>query len=139
MRLRAAGALVVVCVVSSVAAGCGGGGGSSSSTKSFSVKVDYQGKTAYIVVSVPAAHETVIRDAYIAKAQAKAKPLNVNLTEQSPQGALNCSQSGKIGQHHPHSIPPKMRPYIGEPLTVKVYGSGLLADALCHSLERQGL
>jgi hypothetical protein len=132
--------LVVVCVVSSVAAGCGGGGGgSSSSTKSFSVKADYQGKTAYIVVSVPAAHETVIRDAYIAKAQAKARPLNVNLTEQSPQGPLDCSQSGTIGQHHPHAIPPKMRPYIGEPLTVKVYGSGLLADALCQSLKRQGL
>jgi hypothetical protein len=90
-------------------------------------------------VSVPAAHETVIRDAYIAKVQAKAKPLHIKLTEQSPQGPLKCSRSGKLGQHHPDSIPPRMRPYMGEPLTIKVYGSGFVADALCHSLQHQGL
>jgi hypothetical protein len=75
--------------------------------------------------------------------QAKAKQLNgqlhVDLTEQSAQGPLACSHSGKLGQHHPDSIPPKIRPYIGEPLTLKIYGTGLVANALCRSLKQQGL
>jgi hypothetical protein len=136
MRRKSQALLVVVCIVLPVLAGCGGGGSSSSSSKSFTVKVDYHGNTGYMVVSVPAAHEAAIRNAFIAKAR-KTKIPTISVTDQSSQGPLKCSESGKIGQHH--SVIPAVRRYIGDQATVKIYGSGLVATSLCHALKQQGL
>ena len=123
-------ALVCAAALVAVVAGCGGSG-----NRSFTEKVEDQGNTTYIVVSVPAAQATAIKGAYMARARTTRGV--GKFTTESPQGPLDCSQSGKIGQHR--SEPPGLRPYVGVPVTVKVYGSGFVANADCDALRTQGI
>ena len=104
-------------------------------TESFTVKVDALGQTAYIVTRVPATDAAAIRDAFLAD-MSTAPDAVVNLTEQKPQGLLDCSASGKIGQDSSPS--PELQPYAGEPVTVKIYGLGVVADYLCQMLQADG-
>jgi len=104
-------------------------------TESFTVKVDALGQTAYIVSRVPAADATALRDAFMAS-MGSSKDAIVNLTEQKPQGLLDCSASGRIGQDSSPS--PELQPYAGEPVSVKIYGLGVLADYLCRNLQQEG-
>jgi hypothetical protein len=122
--------LVCAAALVAVVTGCGGSG-----NKSFTEKVVDQGNTTYIVVSVPAAQATAIKDAYVARERKTRGP--GKFTTQSPQGPLDCSQSGKIGQHHSES--PRLRSYVGVPETVKVYGTGFEANADCSALRKQGI
>ena len=101
-------------------------------TQSFTVKVDALGQTAYMVTRVPATDADAIRDAFLATIGSGPDAV-VNVTEQKPQGLLDCSESGKIGEDSSPS--PELQPYAGEPFTIKVYGLGVLADYLCQMLQ----
>jgi hypothetical protein len=123
-------ALALLAVLGFAAAGCGSGGGN----KSFTVKLDVFGKTAYLAVTVPSAHATAIKEAYTRYVRSDNRSMVVNA---SPQGPLDCSKSGKIEQNH---LPAAgFVPYDGDSVTVKVYGSGLVPDDICHQIQQNGL
>jgi hypothetical protein len=102
-------------------------------TKSYTVKMSLLAGEAYMVVSVPASDFTALRDTTFSKSEGFASYI---LTEQSPEGPLDCTQSGRLGEDHP--LPPEVQPYAGDQVTVKVYGSGPLADVVCDQLQQQG-
>jgi hypothetical protein len=132
MRLKLGGIVASVFVL--VLAACGGGGGA---TKSFTVEFRAEGKTAYMVVSAPSAHAAGFKDVFTKAGKAKDSSI-VSVTDgQSPQGPLNCSLSLKIGQ--PHAPGPGFQPFVGDPVTVKVYGKNLEGNVLCGSVQHQGL
>lgn len=107
-----------------VLAGCGG-----SSSNTFTVKIDYSGQIAYLVVGV-SAHQGAIEHALTKKLNTGG--LSAFVTSNQPAGSLDCSRQGKIGEHHTPA--PALRPYLGQNISVKVYGSGALADAVCSGL-----
>jgi hypothetical protein len=96
------------------------------------VKISLPGGEVYVVVSAQAADLTALENGLTASASGFA---TVNLTEEKPQGPRDCTQSRTIGQDG--SPPPELRPYVGDPVTVKVYGNGIVADAICQQLQQE--
>jgi hypothetical protein len=103
-------------------------------SKSFTVKMSLPGGEVYVVVSAPAAAETVLENGLTASASGFA---TINLTDEKPEGPRDCTQSETIGQDGPE--PPELQPYIGDTVTFTVYGNGLFADGLCEQLQQEGL
>lgn len=102
-------------------------------SKSFTVKISLPGGEVYVLVSAPAADLTALENGMTASASGFA---TVNLTEEKPQGPRDCTQSKTIGQDG--STPPELQPYLGDLVTVKVYGNGIVADTICQQLQQEG-
>jgi hypothetical protein len=102
-------------------------------SKSFTVKMDLLGDTAFMVATVPAADFTALRDKVTTTSEGFG---SVYLTDQRQEGALVCTKSGRLGESQP--LDPKWQPYAGDEMTIKIYGSGLVADLICEQLQQQG-
>lgn len=102
--------------------------------KSFTAKISLPGGEVYVVVSAPAADVPALQEGFSATAWGS---VVVNITEEKHQGPLDCTQSTTIGQDG-SPTPPELQPYVGDRVTVKVYGSGIVADGICQQLQQEG-
>jgi hypothetical protein len=127
---RCVSATLAAVVASAVLASCGGG---SSTSKSFTIKLDHSGQVFYLVMSA-SGHEVAIAHAMTKKlASTMGSSWVVSVTSTRPHGSLACIVSGKIGENG--SPPPILEPYRGENISMKLYGSGPLADGFCSGLK----
>ena len=86
---------------------------------------------AYMVV--PAADFTALRDTTWSKSEGSRV---TSLPSRARKVLSIAPQSGRLGESGP--LPPEVQPYAGDQVTVKVYGSGPLADVVCDQLQQQG-
>ena len=119
--------LVLGATVAAIAlAGCGGRGPG----KSFTLKIDYSGDVAYIVVATPASTRAVER---VMLEGVRHAGVAAFVTTNKPTGALDCSDHATIGQNGP--TPLVLHPYVGDDVSAQVYGGGSLADGICSGLQ----
>ena len=116
------GVLPAILVVG-IVTGCG------NSSKSATVRLDYKGEVAYMVVSVPG-NETAVVSELISRLRSAGISRVVRVHQ--PHGPLACQRSTKIGQGR--VVFPALRQYAGQTSSLTVYGEGQLADGLCKGV-----